>query len=395
MTRGITRSITGLTLSLLMGGSSALANHAYAAPVLDRSSTSDQPLAPVLDPGSAGPSNLLEPPAQPSSSFGAPDAYTLGAGDIVRVDLFETPELVLDQRYTVLLDGTLNLPWIGTVSVQGQTLAQAGETISRKYARFIRKPVITVNLLAPRPLKVGVIGEVNRPGSYIISVISNEVTQTSLNQRSSAEGGNQWPTVSKALQTAGGITQLANIRKVTIRRTLPQGTETLDIDLWKFLQEGDLAQDVLLRDGDTIAIPKATTFDPLEATQVAISNFSPEQIRINVVGEVVTPGPVQLRPNSTLNQAVLAAGGFRPGRSVSRVDLIRLNPDGTVTQRRVKMDLAKNLDQQDNPPLHNNDVIVVRRNFLAKVGDALDVGFRPITQSVGVIDLIRGLFNGN
>lgn len=378
-----------------MGISSALANNAYAAPGPARRSTSDQPLAPVLDPGSSAPSNLLEPPTQPPSSLGTPDAYTLGAGDIVRVDLFETPELVLDQRYTVLLDGTLNLPWIGTVSVQGQTLAQAGETISQKYARFIRKPVITVNLLAPRPLKVGVIGEVNRPGSYIISVISNEVTQTSLNQRSSAEGGNQWPTVSKALQTAGGITQLANIRKVTIRRTLPRGTQTLDIDLWKFLQEGDLAQDVLLRDGDTIAIPKATTFDPLEATQVAISNFSPEQIRINVVGEVVTPGPVQLRPNSTLNQAVLAAGGFKPGRAVSRVDLIRLNPDGTVTQRRVKMDLAKNLDQQDNPPLHNNDVIVVRRNFLAKVGDALDVGFRPITQSVGVIDLIRGLFNGD
>lgn len=378
--------------------------------------TRTTPLAPPLDPSQV-PSNPTQiptapafptlPPAVPGriqpptsqqevGNYQPNNAYTLGAGDIVRVDMFDTPELVLDPRYTVLLDGSLNLPWIGSISVQGLTLSQAADVISQRYGRFIRNPVITVNLLAPRPLKVGIIGEVNRPGSYIISVISNEVTQTSLNQRTSAEGGNQWPTVSKAIQTASGITELADIRNIRIRRLQPLGgEEVVTVDLWKFLREGDLSQDVLLRDGDSIVIPTATTFDPSEATKIALSNFSPDRITVSVVGEVESPGAVQLRPNTTLNQAVLTAGGFKSGRAVKGVDLIRLNPDGSVTKRRIKIDLAQGLDQNVNPPLHNNDIVVVRRNIFATVGDFLGVGVVPFDQGIGLVNLIRDLFPSN
>lgn len=404
MKRGITRSVVGILLWILAETAISLPSNAQ---------TRRPPLAPPLDPSQV-PSDPTRIPTAPSSPTITPplptriqpptsqqdvgnyqpnNAYTLGAGDIVRVDIFDTPELVLDPRYTVLLDGSLNLPWIGSISVQGLTLAQAAEIISQRYGRFIRNPVITVNLLAPRPLKVGIIGEVNRPGSYIISVISNEVTQTSLNQRTSAEGGNQWPTVSKAIQTASGITELADIRNIRIRRLQPMGgEEVVTVDLWKFLREGDLSQDVLLRDGDSIVIPTATTFDAAEATKIALSNFSPDRITVSVVGEVEAPGAVQLRPNTTLNQAVLTAGGFRSGRAVRGVDLIRLNPDGSVTKRRIKLDLAQSLNQDSNPPLHNNDIIVVRRNFFAKVGDFMDVGIVPFDRGIGLFNLIRDLF---
>ena len=338
------------------------------------------------------PAPVATPPAEPLPSVSAPQvesAYTIGAGDAVRVDSYNTPELVLEPRYTVLLDGTLNLPWVGSVSVRGLTLAQASEAVAAKYRRFIRSPIVTVSLLAPRALKIGVIGEINRPGSYIISVIGSESTQASLAQRSGSETGSQWPTVSKAIQTAGGITQLANVRQIQVRRPQRNGElEVINVDLWKFLQEGDLAQDMLLRDGDSISIPKATALDPAEVTQVAVSNFSPELIKVNVVGEVVVPGTISVRPSTSLNQAILAAGGLKNNRArKNNVELIRLNPNGTVSRSRIAMDLSQGLGEKSNPPLYNNDVVIVHRNGLAGVTDFVGAVLQPVNGLFGLFTI--------
>lgn len=379
-----------LTLISLLGVS--LCSPGLAQSPLQTTPFPSSPLPPV-QPGLAPAQNVPSPAVERAiAAPPSPTSYTLGAGDLVRVEIFETPELVLEPRYTVLIDGTLNLPLIGPVPVQGLTLAQASETISLRYSRFIRRPVITVGLAAPRPLKIGVVGEVNRPGSYIIPVISNESIQTNLTQRSAvSESGSQWPTVSRALQAAGGITQLANVRQVQIRRLGSAGSEeVITVDLWRFLQEGDLSQDAILRDGDTIQVAKATQFDPEELTQIGTSNFSPEVIRVNVVGEVVTPGAVAVRPNTTLNQAILAAGGLRNERaSRQRVELIRLNPDGSVTRRELNLDFSKGLNEENNPSLRNNDVVLVQRTGLARTSDFLSVLLAPFNAVFGVVNLLR------
>ncbi len=319
-------------------------------------------------------------------------SYKLGAGDMVRLDIFDVTELTLEPRYTVLMDGTLNLPWIGGVSVQGLTLSQAAELVKTRYQRFIQTPIVTVSLIAPRPLKIGVLGAVNRPGSYIVTVIGSEITQNSLTQRSASESGNQWPTVSKAIQTAGGISQLANVREIEVRRSRSDGSqETIKVDLWKYLQAGETTQDRLLQDGDTIFVPVASKIDPAEATEIAGSNFSPEQIQVNVVGEVVRPGGVAIRPNSTMMQAILAAGGIAPGRgSKTKVELVRLMPDGSVSRREFKFDLSKGLDENANPSIHQNDVIVVNRNNSAKITDLLGSIANPITGAFGLLRLLVG-----
>ncbi|NDJ16212.1 polysaccharide biosynthesis/export family protein [Myxacorys almedinensis] len=319
-------------------------------------------------------------------------SYKLGAGDLVRLEMFDVPELTLDPRYTVLFDGTLNLPWIGGVSVQGLTLDQASDLLKTRYKRYIQNPVISMGLIAPRPLKIGVIGAVNRPGSYIITVIGSEITQASLSQRSASESGSQWPTVSRALQTAGGIAQVADVRMIEVRRLQADGTaEKLNVDLWKYLQAGDLTQDILLQDGDTIVVPVATKIDATQATAVANSNFSPEQIQINVVGEVVRPGGVAIRPNSTMMQAILAAGGITPGRgNKTKVELVRLMPDGTTSRREFKFDLSKGLDDASNPAIHQNDVIVVNRSNTAKFSDILGAVVSPITGGFGLLRLLLG-----
>ncbi len=376
MSKGIHQSVSGIVLSALVSTTSVLPAIA-------------QVTVPPLTPSAL---NTTSQP--PNSPVVTPDgSYTLGAGDLVRVDIFDTPELTLETRYSILLDGTLNLPWVGSVSVQGMTLKQASTTLSTKYGAFIKNPTVTVGLAAPRPLKIGIIGAVNRPGSYIINVIGSETTQSSLNSRSAAgEAGSQWPTVSKAVQTAGGIAQLANIRQVQVRRPQQNGREdVINVDLWRYLQNGELSQDILLRDGDTVFVPVAQKIDPTEATTVAISNFSPEQIQVNVVGEVIRPGPVQIRPNSTLTQAILAAGGVNPARGKkTKIELIRLNPDGTVTKRDFKLNLAKGLSDEDNPAVHSNDVIVVNRSNTAKISDVLTAVISPLTGAFGLLRLLGG-----
>jgi polysaccharide export outer membrane protein len=84
-----------------------------------------------------------------------------------------------------------------------------------------------------------------------------------------------------------------------------------------------------------------------------------------------------------LNQALLAAGGFNNRRARrSSVELIRLNPDGTVSQRTVAINLAQGINEATNPILRNNDVVIVGRSGSASFSDALD----------GVLDTLGRIF---
>lgn len=434
---------------------------------------------------------VLEPvnPVRAQQAVGAiRSSYSLGGGDRIRVNVFEVPEY--SGEYVIPPGGAINLPLIGSVVVQGLTTEQAAERIATRYARFLRRPIISVNLLSPRPINVFVAGEVTSPGAYTLSLqggagqdpgiqyptvlaalttargvtLSADITQVQLRRRiaggrqqvlnldldeliktgrnsqditlrdgdtifvprsenfniararniaaanfaadpttprtvavvgevlrpgaylvtsGAVQGGGTndtgaptisgQPTLTRALQLAGGITPQANVRKVIVRRPTRTGEEQIiNVDLWKLLTSGDVNQDIIVQDGDTIVFPTATEVNPAEATQLATTTLSPLQIQVNVVGEVKRPGLVQIRPNSSLNQALLAAGGFNDARASSgRIDLIRLNPDGSVTKRLVKVDLKAAINEQTNPILRSNDVVLVSRSGLAKTGDTI------------------------
>lgn len=304
------------------------------------------------------------------------ESYRLGAGDRIQLEVFNVPEYTGERQ--VLVDGTVQLPLAGNVSVRGMTLNQAAEAIEVAYGRLLRNPVITLNLIAPRPLTVGVSGEVNRPGSYALSVTGT-----------GAEGIPRWPTLTQAIQTAGGITQLADVRQIQVVRSQHSGEpKTINVNLWALLS-GDLQQDLTLRDGDTITIAKASQISPAEATQLATATFSPTAIRVNVVGEVVRPGAVEVPPNTPLNQALLAAGGFDQRRAdTGSVELVRLHPDGTVSRRQIDVNLTQGISEQTNPILSNNDVLIVGRSGTATLSDALS----DVLDIVGTVLPIFRLF---
>jgi len=224
-----------------------------------------------------------------------------------------------------------------------------------------------------QPLRIAVVGEVNRPGPYTLT----------------AQG--TAPRVTNAIQEAGGITQQANVREIQVRRMNPNGQPlTIAVNFWELLQAGDLNQDLPLQDGDTILIPAATALSSEEMTRLSASSFSPDQITINIVGEVFRPGAIQVAPNTPLNQAILAAGGLNERASKGSVQLLRLNPEGTVSQQAIDFDLSAGLNPQNNPPLRPNDTIVVGRKGIVQVGDAVGTVLGSVLSSfTGISSFIR------
>ena len=116
---------------------------------------------------------------------------------------------------------------------------------------------------------------------------------------------------------------------------------------------------------------------------------------MSVVGEVTEPGIVEVPPNSPLNQALLAAGGFDPARAnTNEVKLIRLNPDGTVVQRIVPIALDQGINDETNPALRNNDVIVVGQSGSANFADAVGGIFGALGAIFQPFKLLLDISNG-
>jgi polysaccharide export outer membrane protein len=138
-----------------------------------------------------------------------PSSYILGHGDRVVVDIFGLPDY--SQEYGVLADGTLNLPLVGSIYVQGLTLTQASQEIEERYQAFVRRPVVTLDVQRPRPLQIAVVGEVNRPGTYSFATV----------ERAAQGDRDQRINVTAAISQAGGITQLADVRNVQVYRPEP------------------------------------------------------------------------------------------------------------------------------------------------------------------------------
>jgi len=309
--------------------------------------------------------------------------YLLGTGDQVLVTVFNAPDY--SGEFSVLAGGALNLPLAGEISVEGLTIPQASEEISRQLSRYIRRPRTTVSLLAARPLQVAIAGQVNRPGAYTLPAVG--------------EDGSATPTLTEVISLAGGITQSADIRNISVLRqssqqqssqqqsSQQQREESIEVNLWQLLQEGQLSADLPLQRGDRIIIPEATALSAQETTELASASFSPSAITVNVVGEVETPGAIELPPNAPLNQAILAAGGFNRRARQNSVSLIRLNSNGTVAQTDVNIDFESSVNAETNPPLRPNDTIVVGTNGLNRVADTLGTVLSPINNGFGLLRL--------
>jgi polysaccharide export outer membrane protein len=219
-------------------------------------------------------------------------------------------------------------------------------------------------------------GEVNRTGPQTLSF-----------SRGEGQEGNPFATVTRAIQQAGGITELADIRNVQVRRTNANGTQDVLIaNLWNLIQEGEVDQDIQLVDGDSIHIPEVKDPVTAEYGQIAKATFSPDAITVRVIGEVNGPGSIQLKPNAPFTEAIIAAGGITNDGDWRRVELYRISPNGNLTRRKLVADLDLPPNEDTNPGLRDRDFIVVRASFGANILNAVTRTLGDIVTPITLLD---------
>jgi polysaccharide export outer membrane protein len=321
------------------------------------------------------------------------NAYILGPGDQVQLIFFDPGAKDFGGTFEILNDGSASLALLGDVFLEGLTVGNASRWLRSIYKRYLRRPDLNLRVIRARPLQVSVVGEVESPGLY--SLTGSEVSQTEGGASTAISG---LPTVVTVIQKAGGLTLNADLRRVILQRRLPGDPTQLretQLDLAALLRQGDKTQNPFLFDGDTILVATAPTPDR-EVIELAASNLSPQRIRVNVVGEVVQPGRLELQANTPVVQAILAAGGPKNWRARrSSVELVRINRNGTATREILPIDYSQGVSGLRNPPLRDGDTVVVYRSNYAVVTDALGAVTSPVSGLVnawGLVRLVRGTY---
>ncbi|MCC6502429.1 MAG: SLBB domain-containing protein [Deltaproteobacteria bacterium] len=215
--------------------------------------------------------------------------YPIGYGDEIGVTFWGrvTGEHILK----VTREGTISLPMIGPLNVNGMTFKEAGELISSK-ARSIIGAEVSVTMGRLRSIQVFVLGEVSRPGSYKMSAAS---------------------TVSSALMSAGGAAPIGSLRKVELRR----GTEKpRQIDFYDLLLKGDKSRDARLNDGDVVFVP---VIGPV----------------IGIAGNIKRPAAYEIKGPTSLLEAIELSGGVIPTAYTQQVQVERIENNS----RRVVADI--------------------------------------------------------
>jgi polysaccharide export outer membrane protein len=299
----------------------------------------------------------------------------------------------------VLSDGTVNLPRLNSVPVAGLTLDEAQRRITKLYSRYLRRPLVYLDLVAPRPVRVTVVGEVQKPGFYSISQESRQSSLGNVGAGQTSVSSSGWPTLVDAVQRAGGITGTADLSNVTlVRRSgdimAPQSTYQFAF-LSTLTGEGRTTNPLLM-DGDTIEVAKLEGAISNEILlKTGKSNLSADSIAVTVVGEVNVPGLKQVRSNSSLTEAVMAAGDLNQLRADANfIRLLRMQSDGTVLSSRLRLEPGAPLGSQNNPVLQNGDVIVVARNGWTSFNQRLSQAVEPLGPLLNAASLYNILRQG-
>jgi polysaccharide biosynthesis/export protein len=238
--------------------------------------------------------------------------YTLGPGDAIRVQVFQNPELTLETR--VPESGLISYPLIGAVKVGGATVAAAERQIADalRNGGFLQRPQVTILLTQLRGSQVSVLGQVGRPGRFVLETGSTRL--------------------SDMLATAGGVTPSGN-DVVTITGARDGKPFRKTVDLPAMFQKATPGDDLVLQGGDIVFVDRAPVF--------------------YIYGETNRPGAFRIERDMTVMQALAQGGGPTVRGSQERIVLHRRQADGSIAE--IKPTL--------NDQVQTNDVIYVRASI--------------------------------
>jgi polysaccharide export outer membrane protein len=231
-----------------------------------------------------------------------PQDYQIGAGDTLKVAVYENPDLSTEAR--VLQNGQIRFPLIEQVAVAGLTVDQAEDLIAAKLkeGNFILHPHVSISITSYRSQQVSVLGYVGKPGLYPL----------------------EKPTkLSDLLATVGGL-QPGGSDEIVIQRGEAPKRSRIAIDINRAFLDGDVSQDIDIQAGDILFVAKAPVF--------------------YIQGEVGRPGPFRVERNMTVHQALSSAGGAGPRGSERAVKIKRRNAKGEQEVHTAQLDEAVQAD---------------------------------------------------
>ena len=229
--------------------------------------------------------------------------YVIGAQDVLTVQVFDQADL--GGKYTVEADGTFSFPLIGRVTAGGLTLRSFEVELKRKLADgYFRNPQVTVAVEQYRSQRVFVMGEVRAPGPVALTGGMTLIEAL-------ARAGSTQPTASGEV----AVVRAPQGAKGPVVPAQDAGTEVFRASI-RDLESGALSQNIELRDGDTIFVPRAET--------------------AYVFGQVKNPGGYAVQKDTTVLQALSLAGGVTENGAMNRVKVVRI-VDGAKREVKVKL----------------------------------------------------------
>ncbi|MBC7983292.1 MAG: polysaccharide export protein EpsE [Candidatus Obscuribacterales bacterium] len=230
--------------------------------------------------------------------------YKLGAGDQVRIAVYNNPDLATEAQISE--DGSISFPLLGKVVIGGLSKTNAESLIAKSLTEggFLRQANVNLAVTEYRSQQVSVLGEVNKPGKYSIQSSSG---------------------VMDLLAQAGGITS-KGARAITVVRHDANGVSNKQhIALDQLMDANRGVTDIALSNGDLIFVPQQSTF--------------------YIYGQVQKPGVYPLEPNMTVRQAIVVGGGLTVRGTERGVRIVRPQPNGQP--KKLKAKLSDRLNQDD------------------------------------------------
>jgi polysaccharide export outer membrane protein len=246
----------------------------------------------------------------PVQDIQVPLTYVVGPGDRFDIQLYGNE--ASSYKLTVERDGRINFPKLGPINLEGLTFDEARSLIERRVSQQLIGSKVSVAMGDLRSIRVFVLGEAEKPGSYTVSGLS---------------------TMTNALFVSGGVKKIGSLRNIQLKR---DGRLVTVLDLYDLLLHGDTSGDRLLMPGDVIFIP------PIGET-VAVS------------GSVRRPAIYELKGEKTVAQAIEMAGGLKPDADLKRVQLERILP----SQMRAMRDIDLTASAGRSTLLSNGDKLRV------------------------------------
>jgi polysaccharide export outer membrane protein len=280
----------------------------------------------------------------PDTDIPVPADYVVGPGDTVNIQLFGSQ----NNEFFLLVnrDGTINFPDIGPVNVSGLTFTQMRDTLNERVMEQMIGVRASITLGELRSIRVFLLGDVVRPGSYSVSGLS---------------------TITNALYSSGGVKPIGSLRNIALNR---DGATVSTLDLYDLLLRGDTRGDVRLQAGDAIFVP------PIGA-------------QVTVDGEVRRPAIYEVKDEESVTELIALAGGLNAVANRGAVKLERVVPNrGTTVQ---DIDLAGGGAQT---AVRDGDVLRVPANLqqlessVRLAGNVFQPGLYQWRQGMRLTDLV-------